>query len=227
MFSGIVEEMAVCARLEESKNVQMWDGSMAEGAELTVSLKEGSEVLSDAYIGCSIAVNGVCLTATSIDSTKREFTVGLAPETLRRSNLAMLRTGSNVNIERALKADGRNSGHFVQGHVDCTGPITEKYFEGDSLWIKVQVPDEFIKFIVTKGFICVDGTSLTICDVDTAKSTFTFMLIAHTQQSVIIPQKEIGDHVNIEVDVLAKMVSQSLGGIFDRLDKIEKILQDK
>ena len=227
MFSGIVEEMAVCARLEESKNVQMWDGSMAEGAELTVSLKEGSEVLSDAYIGCSIAVNGVCLTATSIDSTKREFTVGLAPETLRRSNLAMLRTGSNVNIERALKADGRNSGHFVQGHVDCTGPITEKYFEGDSLWIKVQVPDEFIKFIVTKGFICVDGTSLTICDVDTAKSTFTFMLIAHTQQSVIIPQKEIGDHVNIEVDVLAKMVSQSLGGIFDRLDKIEKMLQDK
>ena len=83
MFSGIVEEMAVCARLEESKNVQMWDGSTAEGAELTVSLKEGSEVLSDAYIGCSIAVNGVCLTATSIDSTKREFTVGLAPETLR------------------------------------------------------------------------------------------------------------------------------------------------
>jgi riboflavin synthase len=227
MFSGIVEEMAVCARLEQSKNVQMWDGSTAEGAELTVSLKEGSEVLSDAYIGCSIAVNGVCLTATSIDSTKREFTVGLAPETLRRSNLAMLRTGSNVNIERALKADGRNSGHFVQGHVDCTGPITEKYFEGDSLWIKVQVPDEFIKFIVTKGFICVDGTSLTICDVDTAKSTFTFMLIAHTQQSVIIPQKEIGDHVNIEVDVLAKMVSQSLGGIFDRLDKIEKMLQDK
>ena len=227
MFSGIVEEMAVCARLEESKNVQMWDGSTAEGAELTVSLKEGSEVLSDAYIGCSIAVNGVCLTATSIDSTKREFTVGLAPETLRRSNLAMLRTGSNVNIERALKADGRNSGHFVQGHVDCTGPITEKYFEGDSLWIKVQVPDEFIKFIVTKGFICVDGTSLTICDVDTAKSTFTFMLIAHTQQSVIIPQKEIGDHVNIEVDVLAKMVSQSLGGIFDRLDKIEKMLEDK
>ena len=139
----------------------------------------------------------------------------------------MLRTGSNVNIERALKADGRNSGHFVQGHVDCTGPITEKYFEGDSLWIKVQVPDEFIKFIVTKGFICVDGTSLTICDVDTAKSTFTFMLIAHTQQSVIIPQKEIGDHVNIEVDVLAKMVSQSLGGIFDRLDKIEKMLEDK
>ena len=206
MFSGIVEEMAECSSLVRSKSVQMWDGSLAEGVHLTVRLKEGSAVLSDAYVGCSIAVNGVCLTATSLDLQNREFSVGLAPETLRRSNLGELTSGSIVNIERALKADGRNSGHFVQGHVDCTAEIIEKYFEGDSLWIKVQLPHEFIKFIVPKGFVCVDGTSLTICDVDTQTSTFTFMLVAHTQQSVIIPRREIGDKVNIEVDVLAKMV---------------------
>ena len=111
--------------------------------------------------------------------------------------------------------------------LDCTAPIIEKYFEGDSLWIRVQVPHELIKYIVPKGFISVDGTSLTICDVDTLKSTFTFMLISHTQQSVIIPRKEVGDLVNIEVDVLAKMVSQSLGGIYERLDRMEKMLQDK
>ena len=153
MFSGIVEEMAICADLSASNLVKLWDGTTAEGAELTVRLNEGTQVLSDAYIGCSIAVNGVCLTMTSIDTEKREFTVGLAPETLRRSNLGMLSSGSNVNIERALKADSRNSGHFVQGHVDCTAPITDKYYEEDSLWIKVEAPRDIIKFIVPKGFI--------------------------------------------------------------------------
>ena len=227
MFSGIVEEIAVCADLSESNSVKLWDGTTAEGAELVVRLKEGSEVLSDAYIGCSIAVNGVCLTATRIDTERREFTVGLAPETLRRSNLGMLSPGSDVNIERALKADSRNSGHFVQGHVDCTAPIIEKYFEGDSLWMRVQVPHRLINYIVPKGFISVDGTSLTVCDVDNSKSTFTFMLISHTQQCVIIPRKEVGDQVNIEVDVLAKMVSQSLDGIYKRLDRIEKTLQSE
>jgi riboflavin synthase len=141
--------------------------------------------------------------------------VGLAPETLRRSNLGLLKPGSRVNIERALKADGRNSGHFVQGHVDCTGEIVEKWREGESLWVKVKVPQDIIPYIVPKGFVCVDGTSLTICDVDSRPETswFTFMLVAHTQQSVIIPSKAVGELVNIEVDVLAKMVERSLSGM--------------
>jgi len=141
--------------------------------------------------------------------------VGLAPETLRRSNLGTLKPGSRVNLERALKADGRNSGHFVQGHVDCTGDIVEKWREGESLWVKVKVPQEFIPYIVPKGFVCVDGTSLTICEVDARPeaSWFTFMLVAHTQQNVIIPAKAPGERVNIEVDVLAKMVERSLQGV--------------
>jgi len=211
MFSGIVEEMGTVEKLER-KQMQMWDGTVGEGTELTVI---ASKALEDAYIGCSIAVNGVCLTATLLQGDR--FTVGLAPETLRRTNLGKLGPGGRVNLERALRADGRNSGHFVQGHVDCVGKILRKWKENESLWIKVQVPNEYIRYIVPKGFICVDGTSLTVCEVDTDESWFTFMLIAHTQQSVIIPSKNVDGEVNIEVDVLAKMVETSVTRELDRL----------
>ena len=113
----------------------------------------------------------------------------------------------------------------ARGHVDCTGEIVDKYTENDSLWIRVRVPAEYLKFIVPKGFIAIDGTSLTVCDADTASSTFSFMLIAHTQSNVIIPQKVVGERVNVEVDVLAKMVVQSLGNAFERLDMIERTLE--
>jgi len=209
MFSGIVEEMGTVEAMVVNKEMPMWDGSVGEGVELTVN---ANVAMGDSYIGCSISVNGVCLTATSLDESK--FTVGLAPETLRRTNLGKLGKGSKVNLERALRADGRNSGHFVQGHVDCTGKILKKWNEGDSLWVRVQVDQDFIKYIVPKGFICIDGTSLTVCEVDYSEdnSWFTFMLIAHTQQAVIIPSKEEGDLLNIEVDVLAKMVESSVAG---------------
>ena len=238
MFSGIVEEMGTVEDINFTTKMKMWDGTIGEGVELTI---RAAVAVEEAYIGCSIAVNGVCLTATAYDVTKvrriihivvvlytlcsctvylhclPQFTVGLAPETLRRSNLGQLVAGSRVNLERALKADSRNSGHFVQGHVDCTGEIVDKWREMESLWVKVKVPQDVISYIVPKGFICVDGTSLTICEVDTRPeaSWFTFMLVAHTQQSVIIPSKALGDMVNIEVDVLAKMVERSLAGVYD------------
>jgi len=117
MFSGIIEEIGLCAKLEIVKNMILWDGSISEGTQLTVQLKENSAILNDSYIGCSISVNGVCLTATAINIPNGSFSAGLAPETLRRSNLGFLKPGSDVNLERALRADGRNSGHFVQGHV--------------------------------------------------------------------------------------------------------------
>ena len=226
--------MGEVVELSSRQDMPMWDGTTGEGVELTVV---ADTVLQEAYIGCSIAVNGVCLTATSIKDNNK-FTVGLASETLRRSNLGKLVKGSKVNLERALKADGRNSGHFVQGHVDCTGKIVDKWKENDSLWVKVKIPDTFIKYIVPKGFICIDGTSLTICDVDTVTNCFTFMLIAHTQQHVIIPSKSINDEVNIEVDVLAKMVDQSLSSFNDRntalvkslinrIDELEKVVYKK
>lgn len=234
MFSGIIEDIGTVLKLEKNAKMTLWDGSIGEGVELTVQSKTAVE---DAYIGCSIAVNGVCLTAVSYDDS--QFTVGLAPETLRRSNLGKLVTGSKVNLERALKADGRNSGHFVQGHVDCTGKVLKKWIEGDSLWFKIKVPDEFIKFIVPKGFICIDGTSLTVCDVtssstssSSAENSFTIMLITHTQQSVIFPSKEIGDEVNLEVDVLGKLVERSLAGSLDKLkidisNQVEKKVREE
>ena len=117
MFSGIVEEMGTVRRLEKVDRMEMWDGSVGEGWELEVNAEEA---VRGATLGCSIAVNGVCLTATEFDESKATF--GLAPETLRRSNLASLKAGDPVNLERALPADGRNSGHFVQGHVRALRP---------------------------------------------------------------------------------------------------------
>eukprot|EP01035_Chromulina_nebulosa_P025591 gene25591-33413_t len=225
MFSGIIEDIGIVESLSPNKKMVLWDGSTGSGVELTVRSKIA---VSDASIGCSIAVNGVCLTATSFDLEK--FTVGLAPETLRRTNLGLLSSGSKVNIERALRADGRNSGHFVQGHVDGTGEILDRWAEGESLWMKVAISGQnMAQYIVPKGFVCIDGTSLTICDVfygDDNSSTpwFTIMLVAHTQQNVIFPLKQIGDRVNIEVDVLAKMVEKSIAAQY--LEKNRKLEQD-
>ena len=120
-----------------------------------------------------------------------------------------------------MLANARNSGHFVQGHVDCTGTLMSKTTEGDSLWIKVRVPEQYIIYIVEKGFIAVDGTSLTVCEVNDSELWFSFMLVQYTQNHVVIPKREVGDAVNIEVDVLSKYVERSLRGIKDRLSAIE------
>ena len=178
MFSGIVEEMGTIRRLEKVDGLTLWDGSVGEGWEMEV---EASEVLGQASLGCSIAVNGVCLTVTEFD--EGSFSVGLAPETIRRSNLVKLKTGDPVNLERALPADGRNSGHFVQGHVDDVGILEELLPDGDSLFVKVRPPARLLPYIVPKGFIAVDGTSLTVCEVNYTEGWFNFMLVAYTQQS--------------------------------------------
>ena len=177
MFSGIVEEIGTIDDVNKSANVQMWDGTVSEGFIIRVS---GKATLTDAYIGCSIALNGVCLTVTELDNDNSKFSFGISPETLRRSNIKSLAPGSRVNLERALKNDGRNSGHVVQGHVDCTGTILDKWSDGDSLFVKVQAPAQYLKYIVSKGFVAVDGTSLTVCEV--GSGWFTFMLVPHTQQ---------------------------------------------
>ena len=135
MFSGIVEEMGTVRRLEKVDRMEQWDGTVGEGWELEVG---AAVALEQASLGCSIAVNGVCLTVTEWD--EKSFRAGLAPETLRRSNLASLQTGDAVNLERALPADGRNSGHFVQGHVDDVGIIEQLRPDGDSLCARVPPP---------------------------------------------------------------------------------------
>ena len=227
MFTGIVEELGTVISMAQVGDMKLWDGSVGQGYQLVVACQV---CLDGCYLGASIAVNGTCLTATAFDDKTVSF--GVAPETIRKTNLVLLKEGDKVNMERAAKMGDRNSGHYVQGHVDGTGEIVSKTPEGESLWIKIKVAPELLQ-VVEKGFVAVDGTSLTVCEVNRTESWFTFMLVQYTQNHVIIPHKPIGGLVNIELDVMGKFVSQSLkgleerlsaqiSGILDRLDKLEK-----
>ncbi|XP_062008369.1 riboflavin synthase-like [Rosa rugosa] len=142
-------------------------------------------VLDGVHLGDSIDVNDTCLTVKKFDDS--HFTVGLAPETLRKTSLVELEPGSLVNLERAVLPTSRMGGHFFQGHVDGTGEIVSMVPEEDSLWIKVKTTKEILKYVVPKGYIAVDGTSLTVVDVFDDEECFNFMLVAYTQQKVVIP----------------------------------------
>ena len=196
MFTGIVEEVGRVQRLWQS------DG----GWQLCIA---AASVLADVQLGHSIAINGTCLTVTEFNSDS--FTVGLSPETLRCTNLGDLLPAAEVNLERSLAANGRIGGHFVQGHVDGTGIITKKQPEGDSLWLTVEAASTLLHLIVPKGYVAIDGTSLTVVDV-TSKH-FTFMLVAYTQTHITLPRKPTGDRVNIEVDILGKYVKSLVEGV--------------
>jgi riboflavin synthase len=187
MFTGIVEEIGRVAALEQR----------AGGWHLRA---KGRVVLEGTRLGDSIAVNGVCLTVTQLDP--EQMTFGLAPETLQRTNLGDLKPGDGVNLERALAANGRLGGHFVQGHVDGTGVLAERRPDGDSLRMAVTAAPGLLRYIVPKGYIAVDGTSLTVIDV--LPDRFTFMLVAYTRQHIVLPARPIGGRVNLEVDILAK-----------------------
>lgn len=187
MFTGIVEEVGRVVSLEER------DGGWQ--MELT-----GPLAAEGARLGDSIAVNGTCLTVTRVAGDRLCF--GLAPETLGRTNLGDMGPGDGVNLERALPANGRIDGHFVQGHIDGTGVLRERRAEGDSLVCTVATPPDLLHYMVPKGFIAVDGTSLTIIDV--LPDAFTFMLVAYTQQHIALPLRPAGSRVNLEVDLLAK-----------------------
>lgn len=191
MFTGIIEEVGVVESLAVVQG----------GWTLTI---QANTVLQGTALGHSIAVNGACLTVTGL--TDCTFTVGLSPETLRRTNLGDVQSGDSVNLERSLAADGRIGGHFVQGHIDGTGVIRSFHPEGDSLWVTVEAAPELLRYIVPKGYIAVDGTSLTVVEV--LPDACTFMLVAYTQQHITLPRKPIGSRVNLEVDVLAKYVEK-------------------
>ncbi len=194
MFTGIVEEMGVvrAAMLDAPTDNQ-----------LTVAC---SVVIEDAKLGDSIAVNGTCLTVTAL--TPDSFTVGVSPETLRRTNLGLLRPGDKVNLERSLAFGGRLGGHYVQGHVDGVGMITRIVPEGDSLRVTVKPPEYLLPYIVEKGYIAVDGTSLTVAE--RGLDTFTIALIAYTRDAVIMGRQAQGANVNLEVDIMAKYVESIL-----------------
>lgn len=229
MFTGIVEEMGEVISLDTKDDMTLWDGSKGSGTEMVI---KGGVVMEGAYLGCSISVNGVCLTATELDFDGKIFKVGLAPETLRKTNLGTYvpQSKQKVNLERASEIGGRNSGHFVQGHVDNVGKIVDRWVDENSLFFKISFPYEFMRYVVPKGFIAIDGTSLTVCDVKSegpeGENWFTFMLVEYTQQKIIIPSKEVGDTVNIEVDVLGKYSEQAWGAFVPKMEALEKKVKD-
>src|SRR3954447_17115425 len=193
VFTGIVEETGTVRTLAER------DGGVALEVAAHV-------VCDDLRLGDSVAVNGVCLTVTAYDAAG--FTVGLAPETLRRTDLGDLTAGARVNLERAVAAGGRMGGHYVQGHVDGTGEIVAARPEGDCLWMTFRAPPELLPYLVVKGFVAVDGISLTITE--RRDDTFSIALVAYTQSVVTLASKRPGDRVNLEVDVIAKYVESLL-----------------
>lgn len=190
MFTGIVEEVGTVVA--------------ASATGLTVSART---VLEDLRLGDSIAVDGTCLTVTRLGGG--EFTVGLQPETLRRTTLGAARPGRRVNLERALLANGRLGGHFVQGHVDGTATLLETRSEGNALILRFRAPAEVARYVVEKGFIAVDGISLTVVEVE--RDTFTLSLVPFTREHVTLADKRPGEEANVEVDILAKYVERFLG----------------
>jgi len=192
MFTGIVEEVG---RVLETRFAQ-------EHPQLHIGCHA---VLGGARPGDSIAVEGVCLTVERL--TDAGFVTGLMPETLRRTALGALVPGGAVNLERSLAADGRIGGHFVQGHIDGTGTVVERRAEGAA--VLVAVAPALARYIVEKGYIAVDGASLTV--VAARPDHFTVSLVRHTQEHSTLAGKAVGDVVNLEVDILGKYVERFVG----------------
>lgn len=187
MFTGIVEEVGRVTSVR-SGNLVIAAGDVLEGVEL----------------GGSIAVNGVCLTIISLDAGL--FSVDVMPETLRRTNLSRLHTGDRVNLERPLILGGRLGGHLVQGHIDDTGRVLSSVWDGGAVIISVEAPPGVSRYVVEKGFITVDGVSLTIVTKD--RNSFQVSVVDYTRKHTVLGSRQVGDLVNLEVDIIAKYVEQ-------------------
>lgn len=186
MFTGIVEETGT---IINAKN------------PLIVGV---SKILEDIHIGDSIAVNGVCLTVTHYDNSS--ITLDVMNETYNKTNLGSLKTGSNVNIERAMSAQGRFGGHIVSGHIDGIGTLTDIKNDGIAKWLTVTAPKEILKYIVMKGSVALDGVSLTVAYID--DKCFKVSIIPHTQSETTLLSKALGSKINIENDIVGKYIEK-------------------
>lgn len=193
MFTGIVEEKGIIK-------------SIKKGAKSAVLSIKGDVVTKDTHIGDSIAVNGICLTVTSI--TGNTFTADVMAETMRRTALASLVAGCEVNLERAMAANGRFGGHIVSGHIDGTGIISKLEREDNAIWITITTEPSILKYIIEKGSIAIDGISLTVAYVDA--NCFKVSIIPHTAESTTLPDKKQGETVNLENDIIGKYVEKLL-----------------
>lgn len=191
MFTGIVEEVGTIRGL----NINGHSGNIDIQANI---------VTEDAKLGDSIAVNGICLTVTSLKSDG--FTADVMAETVRRSSLKEAKVGSSVNLERAMAANGRFGGHIVSGHIDGVGTITEYKSEENAIWVTITTSDEILMGIVEKGSICIDGISLTVAYID--EKCFKVSIIPHTAKNTILVKKKVGDLVNLENDIVGKYVQR-------------------
>lgn len=187
MFTGIVEELGQTVSMESSR--------------LSIA---ASTVLEDSHIGDSISVNGTCLTITEIDDGRISFDV--MPETLRHTNLGNLQPGAAVNLERALTLSDRLGGHIMQGHVDGRGSIVSLTPDKDAWIMEIRPPADLLPYIVAKGFIGVDGASLTVAE--RRRDTFTVSLVMYTWEHTTLSRRAVGETVNLEADILAKYVEQ-------------------
>ncbi|MCR8852004.1 riboflavin synthase [Lysinibacillus fusiformis] len=193
MFTGIVEDIGTIKALQSNKN----------SMKITV---QSSKVAEDVGLGDSIAVNGVCLTVTHF--TDEELTMDVMPETVKATNLHQLTIGDPVNLERAMPANGRFGGHFVAGHVDGIGKILRKRPVANAVYIDIELSEELTSFCIPKGSITIDGTSLTIFQVETNQVTIS--LIPHTYKETILGMKKMGAFVNIETDLVGKYILNDL-----------------
>lgn len=193
MFTGIVEEMGVIK-------------SIRKGASSAVLEIQAQVVLEDVHIGDSIAVNGVCLTATTFTPTT--FTADVMHETLNRSSLANLRPGSRVNLERAMAANGRFGGHIVAGHVDGVGTVLQTRKDDNAIWYTIGAGPEVLRYVVEKGSITIDGISLTVAKV--TDTDFSISAIPHTVAVTVLQDRKPGDTVNLETDIIGKYVEKLL-----------------
>lgn len=193
MFTGIVEQQGRVVSTDTSDT----------GARFTI---ESRLITSDLEVGDSVAVNGTCLTAVTVDRDRSRFAVDLVPETLDRTSLGAITEGASVNLERAMPASGRFDGHVVQGHVDGVGIVAKLTRDGDGVRMGIDLPPDLLRYVVEKGSITLDGVSLTVAAV--RETGIEIALIPHTLEVTTLGSRVTGDRINVEVDILAKYVER-------------------
>ena len=201
MFTGIIQDVGTITSIKKGSNSQ----------QITIE----TSILEDVHIGDSIAANGLCLTVTTLKDTT--YTVDVMAESLRRSNLGSLDVGSKVNLEKAMAMGDRFGGHMVSGHIDDVGTISKTFVEDNATWVDIDVPDHLRKYCILKGSIAIDGISLTISRL-TDKGV-SVSIIPHTKDQTTLLSKKIGEHVNLEMDMMIKYVEKLLQPTKENLTK--------
>jgi riboflavin synthase len=194
VFTGIIEEIGKTQTIRKGP----------ESSFLSVQAKK---IMEDVRLGDSIAVNGVCLTVTAF--SQGGFTADVMNETYNRSSLGSLSTGSPVNLERAMPANGRFGGHIVSGHIDGTGTVSAIQKDDNAVWYTIKTTPDILRYIIEKGSVAIDGISLTVAKVK--RDSFSVSVIPHTASMTILPGRRIGDTVNLENDCIGKYVERLMG----------------